>query len=97
MTRRLAGATVSCLAVLGGLWIVLAPFALGIQASGADWTDETTTDVATGLGLAAVGLIGVIAFAVATRYHLLERGAVAPRHRQRRVEQPAAPALDAAA
>lgn len=96
MTRRLAGGTASCLALLAGLWIVLAPFALGTQKSGADWTDETITDVATGLGLAALGLIGIIAFVAAIRQHLVERGNIAPRHRQRRVERPAAaPAGDA--
>ena len=79
MTRRLVGAVASCLALLTGLWLILAPFALGIQPEDVDWKDETFTDVWSGIGLAVVGLIGVIIFAAALIQHLAERGLLQPR------------------
>jgi hypothetical protein len=84
MTRRLAGTVASVLALLAGGWLAFAPFALGTQPAGKDWTDETLTDVWTGIGFAVVGLIGVIAFVAALRQHLVERGFV-----RREAPQPA--------
>jgi hypothetical protein len=65
MTRRLVGAVASCLALLAGMWLILSPFALGVQPDHGDWKDETFTDVWSGIGLGAVGLIGMIVFAAA--------------------------------
>lgn len=92
MTRRLAGAVASCLALLAGLWLILAPFALGIQPSGADWKDETLTDVWSGIGLGALGLIGLVAFAGALARYVREQGLVAPRRTAPPAEAPAPPA-----
>lgn len=95
MTRRLAGAVASCLALLAGLWLILAPFALGIQPSDADWKDETLTDVWSGVGLGALGLIGLIAFAAALVRYVRQQGLVAPRRTAAPAEAPptaAAPA-----
>ncbi|MQA04017.1 MAG: hypothetical protein GEV07_15250 [Streptosporangiales bacterium] len=89
MTRRLVSAVAAALAAMGGLWLVLAPFALGSQPKGADWTDQTWTDVSTGAGLAFVGLVGLLASATALRQHLLDRGLVTPRPRHAPVPQPA--------
>lgn len=93
MTRRLAGAVASCLALLAGLWLILAPFALGIQPSNTDWKDETLTDFWSGVGLGALGLIGLIAFAAALARAVREQGLVAPR----RTAAPAEPAPTPAA
>lgn len=79
MTRRLIGALVSLLALLIGLWLVLAPFALGFQPENRDWTDNTLTDVWTGIPLAVVGLVGVVVFAMALRVHMLQAGYITPK------------------
>lgn len=94
MTGRLAGATAALLGVLAGAWLVLAPFALGVQNPDADWTDETWTDVGTGAGLVLVGAVGLIAFAAALHRHLVERGLITPRpkHVAITAPEPAAPA-----
>lgn len=94
MTRRLVGAVASCLVLLAGLWLILAPFALGIQPSNADWVDQTFTDVWSGIGLGVVGLIAAVAFIAALIQHLAERGLITPRTPRR--EAPAAPAASAA-
>ena len=60
MTRRLVGAIAGGIVLLTGAWLVLAPFALGFQPSGKDWTDETLTDVWTGIGLGVVGFIALV-------------------------------------
>lgn len=92
MTGRLAGAVASCLGVLAGLWLLLAPFALGAQPSGADWTDATWTSAATGAGLVVLGVIGGIAYATAIRQDLVARGLVTPRPRRVPSVPAAAPA-----
>lgn len=79
MVRRLAGAVVASLGLMAGLWLMLAPFALGTQPEGKDWTDPTITQFFTGLGFAAVGLIGVLAFVAALRAELIARGLVTVR------------------
>lgn len=79
MTQRLAGAVTSCLAMLAGLWLILAPFALGTQPANTDWKNETFTDVWSGIGLGTLGLIGVIIFTTALLQHLAQRGLISPR------------------
>ncbi|MGI5285062.1 hypothetical protein ACQEVF_17235 [Nonomuraea polychroma] len=37
MIRKFVGAVAASLAVLAGLWLMIAPFALGIQPESADW------------------------------------------------------------
>ncbi|MGH3095768.1 MAG: hypothetical protein ACRDMV_07170 [Streptosporangiales bacterium] len=90
MTRRLAGAIAATVVLLTGLWLVLAPFALGIQPSGKDWSDETMTDVWSGIGLGVVGLVGLVAFVLAIRQHLVDAGIVHTRVRPQHA--PPAPA-----
>ncbi|MQA94010.1 MAG: hypothetical protein GEV11_04955 [Streptosporangiales bacterium] len=98
MVRRLAGAVVAALGLMAGLWLMLAPFALGTQPEGRDWTDPTTTEFFTGVGFAVVGLAGLLAFAAALRAELVARGlmtvrAAAPEP-QPEPAQAAAPAAD---
>jgi hypothetical protein len=79
MIRKFVGAVAAALAVLAGLWLMIAPFALGTQPEDADWTDTTTTEFFTGLGVAVVGLVGVIAFVLAIHETLVARGLVVPK------------------
>ncbi|QDP98234.1 hypothetical protein FOE78_22075 [Microlunatus elymi] len=83
MTRRLAGAVASCLALLAGLWLILSPFALGLQPKDVDWTHQTVTDVWSGIGLGVLGLLGMIIFAAALMTNLQERGLAEPRAARR--------------
>lgn len=79
MMRRVAGAVASFLATLAGLWLILAPFALGTQPKNADWTHETFTNVWSGIGLGVLGLIGVVGFTTALLQNLRNRGLITPR------------------
>ena len=64
MTKYVIGAFGALLGALGGAWLMLAPFALAYQPSGADWTDPTYTDFWTGLPLLVISLIGLVAYAL---------------------------------
>lgn len=46
---------------LGGLWMILAPFLVGSQARGAQWTAGTTDDVVVGAVVAIIAIAAVIA------------------------------------
>ncbi|MDP4500373.1 hypothetical protein [Nonomuraea turcica] len=91
MIRKFVGAVAASLAVLGGLWLMIAPFALGTQPENADWTDPTISEFFTGLGVAVVGLAGVVSFAMALREELVARGVVAVRPRVAEPEPEAVP------
>jgi hypothetical protein len=81
MIRKFVGAVAASLAVLAGLWLMIAPFALGTQPENADWTDPTFSEFFTGLGVVVVGLVGVICFVMALREELVARGLVVVRPR----------------
>lgn len=93
MIRKFVGAVAAALALMAGLWLMIAPFALGTQPENADWTDPTTSEFFTGLGVAVVGLIGVAALVAAIHEELVVRGLVAVRQKQAEPEpEPVAPA-----
>ncbi|MFI7130116.1 hypothetical protein ACIBQ1_30785 [Nonomuraea sp. NPDC050153] len=99
MIRKFVGAVAATLAVLAGLWLMIAPFALGTQPEDADWTNTTQSEFFTGLGVAVAGLIGAICFALAIYEELVVRGLVAVRQRQAEPEPepvPAAPQASSA-
>ncbi|MFI7708298.1 hypothetical protein [Nonomuraea sp. NPDC049480] len=81
MIRKFVGAVAAALATLAGLWLMIAPLALGTQPENAGWTDATTSEFFTGLGVAVVGLVGLVAFALALHEELVSRGLVAVRRR----------------
>ncbi|MGH3319498.1 MAG: hypothetical protein ACRDN9_04845 [Streptosporangiaceae bacterium] len=89
----LLGAAGSVVGVLVGGWLMLAPFALGYQPGGADWSDTTVTDFFTGLGVAVVAAVAVVTFAASLVARLRAIGAFAPRTR-RPEERPAAGSTD---
>ncbi|GAA3570098.1 hypothetical protein GCM10022419_058710 [Nonomuraea rosea] len=82
MIRKFVGAVAAALAVLAGLWQMIAPFALGTQPEDADWTNATQSQFFTGLGLAVVGLVGAVAFALAIHEELVTRGLVVVKPRK---------------
>ncbi|MBB5776172.1 hypothetical protein [Nonomuraea jabiensis] len=82
MIRKFVGAVAAALAVLAGLWLMIAPFALGSQPEDADWTDITRSEFFTGLGVAVVGLVGAICFVLAIYEELVARGLVVVRQRR---------------
>ncbi|MFC5823383.1 hypothetical protein [Nonomuraea insulae] len=82
MIRKFVGAVASALAILAGLWQMIAPFALGTQPEEADWTNATQSEFFTGLGVAVVGLVGAIAFVTAIYEELVVRELVAPKPRK---------------
>src|SRR5215470_19802524 len=60
--KYLVGMAASLLLFLAGGWLILAPFALGYQAYGADWVSQTTNDFATGIPVAVIALASFVLF-----------------------------------
>jgi len=78
MTLRLIlGLGWSLVAGLTGGWLVLAPWALGLQGGG-DWTTVTKSELGAGLGLLVLSLAGVVIVAAQAVRMLREAGALAP-------------------
>lgn len=60
--KYVCGMVASLIIFLAGGWLILAPFALGYQPYGADWTSQTTNDFATGIPVAVVALASFVLF-----------------------------------
>ena len=58
------GMAASLIILLAGGWLILAPFALGYQAYGADWVSQTTNDFWVGIPVAVVALVSFVLFFV---------------------------------
>jgi hypothetical protein len=74
MVKYVIGAVGALLGALAGAWLMLAPFALAYQDSGADWADPTFVDFWTGLPLLIVSLVGVILYVSGLVEELRRRG-----------------------
>jgi hypothetical protein len=74
MTKYVIGATGSLLGALVGVWLMLAPFALAYQGSGADWADPTYVDFWTGLPLLVISVAGSILYVSGLVEELRRRG-----------------------
>ncbi len=85
MTKYVIGAFGALLGALGGAWLMLDPFALAYQPSGADWTDPTYADFWTGLPLLVISLVGMVAYVLGLVGELRRRGII-----ERRAEPQAA-------
>lgn len=70
----LAGLAGAAAVALTGVWLVVAPFAVGYQPDGADWVDATIIGVATGAGLIVLGLVTGIVLATALRAEARRHG-----------------------
>lgn len=62
--------------VLVGGWLMLAPFALAYQVSGAEWVGPTYVDFWSGLAILVVSLIGLIAYSLGLIAELRRRGII---------------------
>ena len=58
MTKYIVGMSGAVLGLLGGLWMMIAPFAHGYQPSGAGWVGATVNDFWFGCGLVLVSAAG---------------------------------------
>ena len=74
MVKYVIGATGALLGALAGAWLMLAPFALAYQSSGADWADPTFVDFWTGLPLLIISVVGVILYVSGLVEELRRRG-----------------------
>ena len=74
MVKYVIGVTGALLGALVGAWLMLAPFALAYQGSGADWADPTFVDFWTGLPLLIVSVVGVVLYASGLVEELRRRG-----------------------
>ena len=74
MVKYVIGATGALLGALAGAWLMLAPFALAYQSSGADWADPTFVDFWTGLPLLVVSVAGVVLYVSGLVEELRRRG-----------------------
>lgn len=50
----------------GGVWLIIAPYAIGYQPRGGDWTTATREDVITGAVLLGVSLLALGGYLAAT-------------------------------
>jgi hypothetical protein len=80
MVLRLVIATLWALLVgLAGGWLVLSPWALGLQTGGSGWADATKSEVGTGLFLVLVALIGLAVVVGDVLARFREVGLIRPR------------------
>lgn len=73
------GMAASLIILVAGGWLILAPFALGYQAYGASWADQTTNDFVVGICVAVVALAGFALFFVSLLGSLRTAGVLAAR------------------
>ena len=74
MVKYVIGTIGALLGALAGAWLMLAPFALAYQSSGADWADPTFVDFWTGLPLLIVSVVGGILYVSGLVEELRRRG-----------------------
>jgi hypothetical protein len=78
MTLRLIfGLGWSLVTGLAGLWLAVAPWALGEQGSG-DWTTVTRAELVAGAGLVVLGVVGVVVVVLQVVRSLREAGVISP-------------------
>ncbi len=74
MVKYVVGTLGALLVALVGAWLMLAPFALAYQGSGADWADPTYVDFWTGLPLMVVSVVGSALYVSGLVEELRRRG-----------------------
>lgn len=74
MAKYVIGAVGALLGALTGAWLMLAPFALAYQKSGANWADPTYVDFWSGLPLTVICVVGFILYVMGLVEELRRRG-----------------------
>jgi hypothetical protein len=70
----IAGLAGAAVIALTGVWLIVAPFAVGYQPDGADWVDATIIGIATGAALIVLGLVTLVVLATTIRAEARRRG-----------------------
>ena len=94
--KYIIGMVASLILLLAGGWLILAPFALGYQRYGADWTSQTTNDFVTGIPVAVVALVSFLLFFAALLGALRAAGMLVARPRVRQPQTVSAPVVSPA-
>ncbi len=81
--KYICGMAASLIIFLAGGWLILAPFALGYQPYGADWTNQTVNDFAMGIPVAVVALLSLALFFMSLLGSLRAAGVLVSRPRPR--------------
>ncbi|GAA3472710.1 hypothetical protein [Nonomuraea roseola] len=68
------GVAALILLFVGGLWLVAAPFAVGYQPRGDEWTDATINDLWIGGLLAGGAFVTLVVYAADALRELAHRG-----------------------
>ena len=96
------GIAASLIGLLTGIWLIIAPFALGYQPYGADWVDQTKNDFFVGIAVVLVSLISTWLFTRSLMNELQTVGLFRPQPQAEAVEaaptaaMPSAPAASPA-
>lgn len=91
--KYLIGMVTSLIILLAGGWLILAPFALGYQPSGANWTSQTTNDFVTGIPVAVVALASFLLFFFGLLGALRAAGMLVARQRVQQPQVASAPVV----
>ncbi len=87
--KHICAMVASLIIFLAGGWLILAPFALGYQPYGADWTNQTVNDFVMGIPVAVVALVCLVLFFFSLLGSLRAAGVLVSRPRM--LEQAPAP------
>ena len=79
MIKYLIGMAGALGGMLVGAWLILAPFALAYQPSGAEWVDPTYIDFWSGLAILVISLFGMVMYVVGLTGELRRRGIIEAR------------------
>ena len=79
MIKYLIGLVGALGGMFAGAWLILAPFALAYQPSGAEWAAPTYVDFWTGLALLVISLFGLVMYIVGLTGELRRRGIIEAR------------------
>ncbi len=92
LARNLWGLGASLVTLIVGAWLILAPFALGYQPYGADWTSQTSNDFWVGIAVVLLSLVGLVLFAASLIGTLRASGVIRRPVRPEPAAYPAEPA-----